>query len=67
MTDVGFLASIGIRTLLSGAKTIGRRGGKMVLVDPSAAVHKVLQTCGADTVLTIVQGTDQALAAITAG
>jgi anti-anti-sigma factor len=64
MSGVGFLASIGIRTLLSAAKTVARRGGRLVLLDPTEAVVKVLQTCGADTVLPAVHGTDAALAAV---
>jgi anti-anti-sigma factor len=31
---VSFLASIGIRTLLLGAKTVQRRGGTLILLNP---------------------------------
>lgn len=56
LSQVGFLASIGIRTLMLAAKANGRKGGKLVLLDPGEPVHKVLKTCGADGVLAIVQG-----------
>lgn len=66
MGGVGFLASIGIRTLLSAAKMVARRGGKLVLLDPTEAVAKVLQTCGADQVVPVIHGADAALSAVTA-
>ncbi len=64
--EVGFLASIGIRTLLSAAKTVGRRGGKLVLLNPSDALVKVLETCGADRVLPIHHGLSEGLIAVSA-
>jgi anti-anti-sigma factor len=51
MAKVGFLASIGIRALLSASKVMGRRGGKLVVFRPSPAVEQVLKTCGADAIL----------------
>jgi len=64
MAKVGFLASIGIRTLLSAARTAGRRGGKVVLLSPVAPVLKVLQVSGADTLVPIFGDLDAAVAAI---
>jgi anti-anti-sigma factor len=64
LSQVGFLASIGIRTLMLAAKANGRKGGKLVLLDPAEPVHKVLTTCGADSVLAIVHGFDVAVAAV---
>ena len=62
--QVGFLASIGIRTLIQGAKANAGKGGRLVLQDPSEAVWKVIVTCGADAVLPMAHGHDNALAAI---
>ncbi len=64
LSQVGFLASIGIRTLILAAKANSRKGGRLVLLDPGEPVHKVLQTCGADGVLSIVHGLDVAVAAV---
>ena len=64
LSRVGFLASIGIRTLLLAAKANSRKGGKLVLLDPATPVNKVLETCGADGVLSIVHGLDAAVAAV---
>jgi anti-anti-sigma factor len=61
---VDFLASIGIRTLLSAVKTVNRRGGKLVVADPTEAVAKVLRTCGADGVIPLIDGLDAAVAAV---
>lgn len=64
MSGVGFLASIGIRTLLLAAKANNSKGGKLVLVDPGEPVHKVLKTCGIDGMLPIVAGLDRAVATV---
>jgi len=52
LSDVDFLASIGIRSLVTNAKAQQQRGGRMVLfVGENAPVAKVLKTTGIDTVL----------------
>jgi len=52
LTAVSFLASIGIRALISVAKALQQRGGKMVLfVGDNAAVTKTLQATGIDTLI----------------
>src|SRR5215207_1995008 len=42
LSDVEFLASIGIRLLTLTAKAVASRGGKMVLLNPNPDVHHVL-------------------------
>lgn len=64
MSRVGFLASIGIRTLLLAAKANSRKGGKLVLADPGEPVHKVLKTCGIDGMLPVILGLDEAVATV---
>jgi len=46
MTNVSFLASIGMRTLLSCAKAASNRGGKMVLLNPQPMVKEVMERTG---------------------
>lgn len=46
MAGVTFIASIGLRHLVSAAKAIGRRGGRLVLLDPNAVVAEVITTSG---------------------
>jgi len=64
MADVGFLASIGIRTILSASKILNRRGGKLVLLSPSQAVEQVLTTCGVNSVVMITHDRAAAAAAL---
>ncbi len=53
LSQVSFLASIGIRTLVSSAKALARHGGKAVLLKPQPAVENVLKTSGIDAILPI--------------
>jgi anti-anti-sigma factor len=46
MAGVTFIASIGLRHLVSAAKAVGRRGGRLVLLNPNAAVAEVITTSG---------------------
>src|SRR5579862_5286807 len=46
MAGVTFVASIGLRHLVSAAKAVGRRGGCVVLRNPNAAVAEVIVTAG---------------------
>jgi len=60
MSAVTFVASIGIRTLMLGAKTIQRRGGKLLLLNP---LQDVLETIGVTDMLPIVRNEAEAMAA----
>jgi len=66
LADVGFLASIGIRTLLTNAKTVQRRGGRFVLLRPQPLVREVLHTTGMDQVMPIYDDDAAALSALAA-
>jgi len=46
MSGVSFIASIGIRHLVMASKSLARRGGRLVLLKLTPAVHEVLQTAG---------------------
>jgi anti-anti-sigma factor len=46
LTDVEFLASIGIRLLTLTAKSVAGRGGKLVLLNPTPDVYHVLDVTG---------------------
>ena len=60
---VSFLASIGIRTLLLAAKTMQRRGGCLVLLNPLDEVERVLDVMGVADVIPVHHDIDTALAA----
>jgi anti-sigma B factor antagonist len=66
LARVSFLASMGIRMLLTGAKTVQSKGGKMVLLDPEPGVEKALTMAGIDTVIPIHRDIDGAAAAVRA-
>jgi anti-anti-sigma factor len=64
LEQVSFLASMGIRTLIMGAKTVKSKRGRMVLLNPTSDVEKVLIGSGTDTVVPIVKDLDGAIAAV---
>jgi anti-anti-sigma factor len=59
LSGVTFLASIGIRHLVLATKALARKGGKLVLVNPTDAVREVLVTSGVTDLMPIV-ATDSA-------
>ena len=63
MAGVSFLASIGIRTLLLGAKAVQRRGGTLILLNPVAEVERVLDVMGVADLMPIHRDTEAAFAA----
>lgn len=65
LSAVTFIASIGIRTLLTGAKTIQARRGRFVLLNPQAEVEKVLKVSGVDVLMPIYADADAAVKAVT--
>src|SRR5215475_13806431 len=53
LSSVSFVASIGLRTLLTAARAQSGRGGTMVLYAPNEMVRKVLETSGVDSIIPI--------------
>src|SRR5579872_1311791 len=64
LESVSFLASIGIRTLLLGAKAVQRRGGTFVLLNPIDDVEKVLEVTGVIDLMPIYRDNAEAVAAV---
>ncbi len=62
MTNVDFLASIGIRVLAQTARKLTGKGGALVLVKPQDAVRKVLVATGVDRLMPIVESEEDATA-----
>ena len=62
LTDVSFLASIGIRVLMKAARTIGNRGGRFVVFNPTDEARKVLRSTGIDTVIPVLADESAAIA-----
>jgi anti-sigma B factor antagonist len=53
LSQVSFLASIGMRTLLTSAKAFALRRGRMVLAAPQPLVEEVLRLAGIDALIPV--------------
>ena len=59
MSGVSFLASIGIRHLVSASKALARRGGRLVLLKPTEPVFEVLKTSGITDLIATTMSEDE--------
>ena len=64
LTQVSYLASMGIRTLVLAAKAIASKGGKVVCFGASHDVTRVLETAGVTSILPILTDLESASAAV---
>jgi anti-anti-sigma factor len=64
LAQVSFIASIGIRALLTAARGQRQRGGKLVLAEPQPMVRKVLETAGVDQVVPVYESVNSARTAL---
>jgi anti-sigma B factor antagonist len=53
LSEVDYLASIGIRLLMLTAKSVMTRGGKLVILNPTLEVHNVLEITGIPAIIPI--------------
>lgn len=60
ISEVEFLASIGIRLLNLNAKSIASRGGRMVLLNPIPEVKNVLEVAGIPDIIPVYDGFESA-------
>lgn len=64
LAGVDFIASIGMRLLLSCAKAKAQRGSQMLLAAPQAMVLEALETAGIDSLIPLHADEAAALAAL---
>lgn len=64
LSGVSFLASLGIRTLVAGAKALSQNNGNLVVISPQEAVANVLKSTGIDSVIPIKNSLAEALALV---
>lgn len=64
LSEVDFLASLGMRVLLTSAKAVHRKGGRLAIVVPEGNVLKALKTAGFDAIIPIFQDRSAAVAAV---
>lgn len=62
LSDVSFLASMGVRLLIEGARAARLRGSKLVLFGAQELVQSVLDDAAIDQIVPIVGSRQQALA-----
>ena len=62
LSDVTFMASLGLNTLMVSAKSMANKGGRMVLLNPQPNVEKILEIAGVSTVIPIVRDMQSASA-----
>jgi anti-anti-sigma factor len=60
LSEVDFLASIGIRLLVLTAKSVAIRGGKTALLNPIAEVQSVLEITGIPSIIPIYSNLESA-------
>jgi len=66
LSEVDFLASIGIRLLTLSAKSVASRGGKMALVNPISEVEHVLDVTGIPAIIPVYPNLESARTALLA-
>jgi anti-anti-sigma factor len=66
MSQVDFISSTGMRMLVSNAKALARRGGKMVVLNPQPLIQEALQTAGIDALTPIYNDFEEACTALKA-
>ncbi|MGE3166545.1 MAG: STAS domain-containing protein [Planctomycetota bacterium] len=66
LSSVDLVTSLGIGMLVNGARTLKRRGGRMVLYGATGPVAETLQLAAVDQLLTLVATEAEAMAAIEA-
>ena len=67
LSRVTFIASTGLRTLISAARAVASRSGRMAILGPDPAVEAVLITSGTDAVMPIFQDLVEAICAVSLG
>jgi anti-anti-sigma factor len=65
LAQVTYLSSMGIRSIVMGAKACGLRGGKLVLLAPADNVAEILTAAGIDTLIPIFRDIEAAILAAT--
>ena len=61
LSQVTFVASLGMSLLIGAAKALQRHGSKMVLLGPTPLVEQALRVAGVDRVIPIAQAESEAL------
>jgi anti-anti-sigma factor len=66
LSQLAFLASLGIRTLVTTSKTLRAKEGNLVLLNPQPNIEQVLRSSGIDTIIPIAHDLASAEASVLA-
>jgi len=66
LSEVSFMASLGIRMLLSVARALSRQGAKFVLYGASDAIMDIIETTALSTIIPVAPTEADALAVVAA-
>jgi len=64
LSELQYLASMGIRSLVMAAKTINAKGGRAVLLNPTPEVENVLKVSAIDSIIPIFHDLEAAKSAV---
>jgi anti-anti-sigma factor len=64
LSQTDFLSSLGVRLLMSGARALRNKGGKLVLLSPNENVQSVLDLIGMEQFIPVVFDRPAAIAAV---
>ena len=64
LSGVTFIASLGIRMLLSTARALGKSGARFVLFGAGPAVAEIIETTALDTIIPVVSTESEAYAVL---
>ncbi len=67
LSQVEFMASLGLRSVVLCGKAVMSKGGKAVLLSPQPAVEEVIVTSGIDELFAIYRDEESAIAAVKPG
>jgi anti-anti-sigma factor len=67
LREVTFLASMGIRMLISTARALSRKGGKLVLFGATQGVADVIETAALTDIIPLAATESEAMGLVTAG
>ena len=66
LTEVEFLASLGIRMLISTARTLSMKGGKLAMYGANPAVLEIIETASLQDIIPLAASEDEAIALVRA-
>ncbi len=64
LSDVTFLASIGIRLIVTTVKALANNGGRLAILNPTPDVMEVLDVTGIPSIIPIYSTLDEAVAGL---